>query len=147
MTPAVIVDTNVVVAGLLTARDDAPVARILDAMLTASFTFVVSEALLREYHDVLDRPSLRRFHGLSVEQTENILVTLAEHAAVLTPTPTTPAPDPGDQHLWELLAARTDLQLVTGDKRLFQHGPFAHRIVTPETFVASLESGKSHDRG
>lgn len=44
--PAVIVDTNVVVAGVLTSRDDAPVARILDGMLGAAFPFVVSEALL-----------------------------------------------------------------------------------------------------
>ena len=43
--PAVIVDTNVVVAGLLTAQEASPVARILDGMLAAAFPFVVSEAL------------------------------------------------------------------------------------------------------
>ena len=44
--PAVIVDTNVVVAGLLTGDATSPVARILDGMLAATFPFVVSEALL-----------------------------------------------------------------------------------------------------
>ena len=34
--PAVIVDTNVVVAGLLTGNETSPVARILDGMLAAS---------------------------------------------------------------------------------------------------------------
>lgn len=138
MTPAVVVDTNVVVAGLITAHNDSPLARILDGMLAASFTFVVSEALLREYRIVLDRPALSKAHGLSPEQTENLVITLAEHATVLTPVATIPAPDPGDQHLWELLAARSSLKLVTGDKRLFGGGPYANRISTPKTFIASL---------
>lgn len=47
--PAVIVETNVVVAGLLTGNAASPVARILDGMLSAAFPFVVSEALLAEY--------------------------------------------------------------------------------------------------
>ena len=42
-----IVDTNVVIAGLLTAHATSPVGRILDGMLNAAFPFVVSEALLR----------------------------------------------------------------------------------------------------
>ncbi len=46
--PVVIVDTNVVVAGLLTANDSSPVASILDGMLAAAFPFVMSEALLAE---------------------------------------------------------------------------------------------------
>ena len=41
---AVIVDTNVVVADLLTANEASPVARILDGMLAAAYPFVVSEA-------------------------------------------------------------------------------------------------------
>ena len=63
--PAVIVDTNVVVAGLLTRDNASPVARILDGMLVAAFPFVMSEALLAEYRTVLVRPALRRLHGLT----------------------------------------------------------------------------------
>ena len=43
MSSAIIIDTNVVVAGLLTANEASPVARILDGMLAAAFPFVVSE--------------------------------------------------------------------------------------------------------
>ena len=57
--PAVIVDTNVVVAGLLTKHEASPDARILDGMLGAAFPFVVSEALLAEYRTVLVRPNPR----------------------------------------------------------------------------------------
>lgn len=135
MTPPVIVDTNVVIAGLLTARSDSPVARILDGMLAAAFPFVVSEALLAEYRTVLARPALRRAHGLSVTEQETLLIELAQHAIVLAPVAAPPAPDPGDQLLWELLAARDDIVLVTGDKRLFDDVLMCKRMFTPQGFL------------
>ncbi len=70
---AVIVDTNMVVAGLLTGNTTSPVARILDGMLAAAFPFVVSEALLAEYRAVLVRPAPRRLHGLTVTEVETLL--------------------------------------------------------------------------
>ena len=89
---AVIVDTNVVVAGLLTGNDASPVARILDGMLAAAFPFVVSEALLAEYRTVLVRLNLRKLHGLTVVEVDAILTDLAQHAIVLTPIKAPPAP-------------------------------------------------------
>ncbi len=136
--PAVIVDTNVVVAGLLTANEASSVARILDSMLAAAFPFVVSEALLAEYRTVLVRPYLRKLHGLPVAEVEAILADLAQHAIVLRPVAAPPAPDPGDQLLWALLAARADLLLVTGDKLLLQDIGMQGRVISPQSFVAGL---------
>jgi len=132
--PPVIVDTNVVVAGLITAQASSPVARILDGMLTAAFPFVVSPALLAEYHAVLVRPALRKLHGLSVKQIETILTDLAQHAIVLEPVAGPTAPDSGDQLLWDLLAARAELRLVTGDKLLLNDASMRGRVVTPAEF-------------
>lgn len=134
---AVIVDTNVVIAGLLTANDTSPVARILDGMLAAAFPFVLSAALLAEYRTVLVRPKLRKLHGLNVGEVETILTDLAQNAIVLDPPPGTapPAPDPGDQLLWDLLAARDDLLLVTGDKRLLEDAVMGVRVFSPQVFV------------
>jgi len=143
MLPPVIVDTNVVVAGLLSARAGSPVVRVLDGMLSALFPFVVSEHLLAEYRVVLRRPALRKAHGLTAEEIDGILVELAQHGIVLTPRPAPPAPEPGDQHLWELLAARNDLVLITGDKLLQQDAAMAGRIVAPAAFV---ERWLPHDR-
>jgi putative PIN family toxin of toxin-antitoxin system len=133
---AVIVDTNVVVAGLLTSHDASPVARILDGMLVAAFPFVVSEALLAEYHTVLVRPSLRKLHGLTISEVETILTDLAQHAIVLAPVAAPTAPDPGDQLLWDLLAAKRDLVLVTGDKVLLNDAGMRGRVISPRAFVA-----------
>ena len=139
--PAVIVDTNVVVAGLLTGNDASRVvpnsARILDGMLAAAFPFVVSEALLAEYRTVLVRPVLRKQHGLTVAEVEAILTDLAQHAIVLAPLAAPPAPDPGDQLLWGLLAARADLLLVTGDKLLLRDSGMQGRVISPSAFVSA----------
>jgi hypothetical protein len=43
-----VVDTNVVVEGLLTKDPAAPTARILDGMLAGSFPFILSVVLLAE---------------------------------------------------------------------------------------------------
>lgn len=141
MSEFAIIDTNVVIAGLLTARADSPVARILDGMLDAAFAFVVSEALLAEYRAVLLRPKLCRLHGLSEAEIDTILADLARHAIVLPAAHTAGprAPDPGDQFLWDLLATRVDLVLVTGDKLLLQDKARAPRVISPETFAARLQ--------
>jgi putative PIN family toxin of toxin-antitoxin system len=131
-----IVDTNVMVAGLLTCSEASPVARMLDGMLRANFPFVVSEALLAEYHSVLVRPKLRKLHGLTATDIETLLTGLAQHAIVLAPAKATAAPDPGDQLLWDLLVARDDLVLVTGDKRLIQDPGMRARVLTPRAFLA-----------
>ena len=57
-------DTNVVVAGLLTADSSSATARVLDAMLGGTFPFVISEELLAEYRSVLLRPRIVERHGL-----------------------------------------------------------------------------------
>ena len=136
--PAAIVDTNVVVAGLLTGDATSPVARILDGMLAAAFPFVVSVALLAEYRAVLVRPALRKQHGLTVAEIDRLLTDIARHAIVLAPSvESSPAPDPGDQLLWDLLAARDDLLLVTGDKALQRDAAMRARVLSPLAFVES----------
>ena len=105
---------------------------------SAAFPFVVSEALLAEYRTVLVRPNLRKLHGLTVAEVDAILTDLAQHAIVLTPVQAPRVPDPGVQLLWELLAARADLLLITGDKLLLRDAGVQGRIVSPQTFVAGV---------
>ena len=138
--PAAIIDTHVVVAGLLTQRTDSPVARILNGMLSAAFPFVLSEALLAEYHAVLVLPKLRKLHGLTVAEVDSVLTDLAQNAIVLTPNTAQaapPAPDPGGQMLWDLLATKAGLLLVTGDKRLLDEAGMRGRVILAKAFLAS----------
>lgn len=134
-----VIDTNVIVAGLLTAQETSPVARIFDGMLAATFPFALSEALLAEYRSVLVRPAMRRLHGLTIAEVETILTDLVHHAIILKPAKAPPAPDPGDQFLWDLPIANRDLVLVTGDKRLLQDAGMAGRVISPRQFVIRSE--------
>ncbi len=137
-----IIDTHVVVAGLLASHVESPVARILDGMLSAIFACVVSEALLAEYRAVLLLPKLCKLHGLSEPDVDIILTDIARHAIVLTLSNdakvTSSAPDPGDQFLWNLLHARADLVLVTGDKLLLADVAMQQRVISPQAFIAQL---------
>lgn len=142
MNPAYIVDTNVVVAGLTASQAGSPVARTLDAMVRAAFPFVLSPALLAEYRTVLLRPKLVKLHGLGAAQIDDVLTELAQSAIVLSPPEQASmldAPDPGDQFLWNLLAFRSELILVTGDKRLQQDALMGHRVITPQVLVARFQ--------
>ncbi len=141
MTPFFIVDTNIVVAGLLSANPESPVARILDGMLTARFRFVVSEQLFAEYHEVLLRPHLQKLHGLTAAEIDIVLLDIARHAIVLNPVSAAEqpkAPDPGDQFLWDLLSLRSDLILVTGDKLLLHDTAMESRVITAQALVGQL---------
>ena len=61
MSPQVfVVDTSVVVAGLIMGASQSPVALVLDAMLSGTLIFLLSAALLDEYRSVLLRPKLTR---------------------------------------------------------------------------------------
>ncbi|MFT3789877.1 MAG: putative toxin-antitoxin system toxin component, PIN family [Rudaea sp.] len=135
-----IIDTNVVVAGLLSRRDDSPVARLLAGMLTGLFPFAISDALLAEYRDVSLRTNIAALHRQTPAQIEKLLAAMVRHAIVLDPVATPlHAPDKDDQHLWELLAAHDRVILVTGDKRLVAARDFPGRILTPEQFLHHIE--------
>ena len=104
-------------------------------MLGAAFPFAVSEALLAEYRAVLIRPVLRKVHRLTVAEVDAILTDLVQHAIVPVPVAATPVPDPGDQLLWNLLAVRADLVLVTGDKQLLRDAKMPGRAISPSAFM------------
>lgn len=132
----VVVDTNVVVSGLLTHDAGAPTARILDGMLAGRFPFLLSVDLLAEYREVLLRPRLQRLHRLDERAIDAILARLAQHAAVREPTePAERAPDRGDQHLWALLAAAPGAVLVTGDHALVERPPSGVAVLSPAELV------------
>ena len=130
-----IVDTNVVVAALLTPSSQSPVSQVLDGMIAARFSFAVSQALVAEYRTVLARPKLQKLHGLDLGAVESLLVELVRHAILIKPVSAPPAPDPGDQMLWDMLASRLDLVLVTGDKALLLDEGMSGRVLSPASFV------------
>ncbi len=136
---SIVVDTNVVVSGILTSDPNAPTARIVDAMLQGSLIFLLSVDLLAEYRAVLLRPTLRARHGLDDSKIDIVLTTVVDNAVVREPVdPPSLPPDRGDRHLWALLAAHPGTVLVTGDRALLENPPNWANVIAPADFVQTL---------
>jgi predicted nucleic acid-binding protein len=131
-----VVDTNVIVAGLLTRDAASPVARVLDGMLTAAFPYALSNALLAEYAATLARPAIARLHGLTNAETELLLTDLAHKAIMLEPSPGRRSADWGDQPWCDLIETRPELALVTPDQPLPKYGA----MVGPELFAQAISN-------
>ncbi len=137
--PAVI-DTNVVVSGVLTRLAISPTARILDGMLTGRFRYLLSIELLAEYREVLLRPRIRRRHRLSEADVDVVLTELAANGIVLEPERSgKERRRRGDEHLWELLAAGTSAILVTGDQKLIDEPVGSAQVMSARAFADMLE--------
>ena len=132
---AAVIDTNVVVAGLLTADADSPTAKILDGMCRAVFPFLLSTALLTEYREVLLRKKIRSLHGLSEREVNSLLTTLAANAIIREPKFRGGAPDTKDAHVWSLVQSEPGCVLVTGDRALLEHQPFPSAVLSPRLFA------------
>ena len=136
-----VVDTSVLVAGLLTPDPGSPPARILDAMLAGELRFLFCVELLAEYRTVLLRERIRKRHGLPVAEVDALLEALATDAAVadISGRKET-APDPGDDFLWRLLAARRGAGLITGDSALLGRPPPNARVISPRDWIDELSA-------
>ena len=133
--PAVI-DTNVLVAGLLTADPSSPTTRILDGMLTGLFRFLLSDELLFEYRDVLLRPTIARRHQLSQAEVDVLLTEIAANGIVLDiESPAGRRARKGDDHILQILAAEPSAFLVTGDLKLIAQLENRARVFTARAFA------------
>ena len=134
-----VIDTNVIVSGLIGADSNSPPARILDAMLDGKISYLMSSELLDEYLTVLRRPRLVFVHGLAEEELDHLLTDLVANAVWREPVgelgSTGFAPDPGDDHLWALLASHSHALLVTGDRLLLERPPGDASVISPRHFV------------
>lgn len=75
----VVIDTNVVVAGL---RSSAGASYQLLGLIAAdAVDFAISVPLFLEYEDVLKRPAMRRAMGLTVAEVDTVLDVLAAKAS------------------------------------------------------------------
>jgi len=134
MMPLAVVDTNVVVAALITADLESPTARILSAMLRGRFPYLLSEELIREYRVVLLRPRIASQHGLNAEAIDEVLLRLAAQGALRVAG--TLSGTRGDEHLFALLATDRRALLVTGDAAALRRA--AERGRTPAAFASLL---------
>ncbi len=138
-----IVDTNVIVSGLIGAESNSPPALILDAMLDGKLVYLLSGDLLNEYSSVLRHPALVRLHGLTDDEIDRLLADLVANAMWREPVAGGDAPNAGDAHLWALLATHPQAQRVTGDRLLIENPPSNASVTSPRRFVDAFLSPKA----
>ena len=131
-----VVDTNVVVSGLLAHDRDSPTGRILDAVLSGDLRVVLSGELLAEYRAVLLRPAIVVRHGLSEAEVDAVIEGVVVNAAWRACAPATTR---GDAHVLALLQAEAAAVLVTGDRALRESVELVgRRALTPGELAAEL---------
>lgn len=135
----VVIDTNVLVAGLLSAAG--PPGWIVEAALAGELEPVFDMSIRQEYADVLRRPEFR-FPAARVDDLLAALDQFAFHVAAPPPWPVA-LPDP-DNEPFLAVAAATGSILVTGNLR---HFPIASRrgvsVLTPRELVDRIKAGKT----
>jgi uncharacterized protein len=131
----VVLDTNVVVSGLL--RQKGAPAAILDAATSKQFHCYISESLLDEYREVLNRGYL----GLDQRRTARFIADFQEVAIFVVPRKKVAvARDSDDDRVLECaLEARANF-IVTGNIRDFPPRFHSVRVITPRDFLFVLGS-------
>ena len=133
----VVIDTNVIVSGLLKAGS--PPAMVLNLALSDRIHVLVDESVLSEYEAVLHR---KKF-GFDPDAVDDVLAFLrfeSEHV-VATPSAKTTS-DPGDQKFYDIAIFGDAAYLITGNQA---HFPVEKWIVTPREFVDRYRASKIDD--
>jgi putative PIN family toxin of toxin-antitoxin system len=137
-----VIDTNVVVSGLLTDWVDAPTRVIVDAMLAGTIRYALSIDLLAEYRETLLRPVIARRHRLDEALIDGLLARVALEAIIGEVLPgqrvDAQVRDAGDAHIVRLASAVPDAVVVTGDKRLRYDLAPTCAVMSPAEYVQAL---------
>lgn len=134
-----VVDTNVIVSGVLSYGRPSATALVLAAMLDGRVSFFITADLLAEYRLVLLRPIVAERHAWASADVDGLLAELTM-AAYLRQPPDNDAPDspPGDEHMIRLLAHEPRAALVSGDGRLLEAVRGWREALTPAELVGLL---------
>jgi uncharacterized protein len=133
----VVIDTNVLVSGVLNPHG--PPGRIVDALLSQTFTVLHDDRILSEYREVLLRPGFR----LSSSDVELLLAFVESTGEQISARPLSLIlPDPDDLAFLEVAITGNADTLITGNAKHFKprRGERGLPIMTPSDFVRRLLS-------
>ncbi len=141
-----VVDTNVIVSGVLSFGRPSTTSLVLAAMLDGRVPFAISADLLAEYRRVLLRPIVAERHVWASADIDALLAELTMTAYLRqppdddAPNADDPPPDspPGDEHIIRLLAHEPRAALVSGDQVLLDAVRGWREVLTSAELVALL---------
>jgi uncharacterized protein len=131
----VVLDTNIFASALLGGR----LCVIIDKWRAGAFTLVVSEAIAREYLEVVNRPKFK-IPSAEIAVTTDYLLKTAEFVTPLK-TVTIVEADPTDNKFLEAALAGKAVYVVSGDSHLLDLKTFHDiLIITAREFIERLEN-------
>ena len=123
-----VIDTNVIVASLLTKHHDSATVRVMDAVYSGKLVPILNEEIISEYRDVLHRRRL----GLNVEKCDFIISLISDLGIALDRIKSDiQMIDEKDRVFYEIALAGAEIgnsKLVTGNVK---HYPEVDFVVTP----------------
>ncbi|MBO6305566.1 MAG: putative toxin-antitoxin system toxin component, PIN family [Selenomonadaceae bacterium] len=131
-----VIDTNVLVAALLSKKSDTGVKKVLDYIHNRVIIPLWHDDIVLEYDDVLSRA---KFNFSKPKVTE--IIDLIKNNGIYTPPIETDekSSDPDDIIFWQVAMAmrQNNAYLVTGN---IKHYPKKDFVVTPSQMIEILES-------
>lgn len=127
-----VIDTNVLVAALLSKHADSSTVIIRQHILEGTIIPLYNEEIFKEYTDVLHRPSLH----LPTEQINAVLDAVAQQGLIFDRTKTDEFfTDPKDVVFYEVALSKEGSYLVTGNTK---HFPVTPIVVTPAELLKNI---------
>lgn len=128
----IVLDTNVLVSGLLTPHG--PPGRLVDLIIAGEVTIAYDDRILAEYREVLGRPKFE-FDPSRIRTLLGFLQ-LAGHHVSAPPLEVEDIPDVADLPFAEVALAAEARVLVTGNPAHFQFlEEFKPQVLTPRNFI------------
>ena len=131
----VVIDTNVLVSGLLGRNPSSPTVGILNHLLTSRevITPLYCEEIFQEYENVLHREKF----NFDQDEVEEVLKRIRD-IGISSPRILSKSffPDPNDVVFYEVALSKDDSFLVTGN---IKHFPEVDFVVTPAEMMSIIE--------
>ena len=131
-----VIDTNVLLAALLSKSEDSATVKVLDAVFEGTIIPLYHQDILIEYDEVLHR---EKFH-LQEITIQTVLDAVRQYGVEVFPQPTGAILiDMDDLVFYEVAMEKRDddVYLVTGNQK---HYPFRDFIVTPAEMMKIIET-------
>ncbi len=132
----VVLDTNVIVASMLTRHHDSATRRIINAITDLKITVLYHEDILTEYRRILNQEKF----GFPPDVVQDMMSVITTFGIRTDRTPTDEIfNDKDDVVFYEVALSKTGAFVVTGNKRHFPDKPI---VVTPAEMVEILENNR-----
>ena len=131
-----VIDTNVVVSGMISKNPESPTVGVLASLGDKNITPLYCEEILEEYESVLNREKFQ----LPKEKIDKFINMLKSDGISTARKPSKEFfPDPKDVVFYEVALSKEDSFLVTGNMK---HYPKVDFVVTPDEMMEIIEREK-----